>query len=165
MDPADALPIRSPLKLLISIFITGLAGYVGSAFTAMDPGSWYAGLSKPWFTPPGWLSGLIWTILYILMGISLYLIWMEATGGRAVGEAPAVFLVQLALNVLWPYAFFGLRSPLLGLVAGIIFWVSIAATIAVFFRINRTSAVLLVPYFLWVTFAACLVVRIFQMNP
>jgi tryptophan-rich sensory protein len=165
MNPAHALPIRSPLKLIASVIMTNLAGFIGSFFTTVGPGSWYNTLNKPWFTPPGWFTGLVWTILYILMGIAFYFIWMDMTEDRPVGLAPHLFFIQLALNVLWPYAFFGLQSLLLGQIVILVLWAFILATIGAFSRANRTAAALLIPYILWVTFALCLTYRILLLNP
>ncbi len=157
--------IRSPLILLIAIVICNLAGLLGSLVTVTGSGSWYAGIAKPFFSPPGFVFAPVWTTLYILMGISLYLIWMEGTGRKEVRIALFVFAVQLVLNGLWTFLFFGLQSPLLGLIEIIVLWIFIVLTIVLFYRIRKTSAYLLVPYLLWVSFASFLTYTIWILNP
>lgn len=156
--------IRSPLILIIAIVICNLAGLLGSLVTVTGPGSWYAGIAKPAFSPPGFLFAPVWTTLYILMGISLYLIWMEGTGRKDVRIALGVFAIQLVLNGLWTFLFFGLQSPILGLAEILVLWVFIVLTIVLFHRIRKTAAYLLVPYLLWVSFAAFLTYTIWTLN-
>lgn len=167
-DRKNTLPssgwVRSPLKLLAAIVICNLAGIIGSLVTTTGEGSWYAAIEKPHFNPPGFVFGPVWTTLYILMGISLYLIWMEGTGRREVRLALIFFSTQLVLNALWTFLFFGLQSPFLGLVEIIILWLFIVATIVAFYRINKTAAFLMVPYLAWVTFAAFLTYSIWILN-
>lgn len=164
----DTLPssgwVRSPLKLLAAIVVCNLGGIIGALVTTTGEGSWYAAIEKPPFNPPGFVFGPVWTTLYILMGISLYLVWMEGTGRRDVRLALTVFFIQLGLNTLWTFLFFGLQSPFLGLVEILILWIFILATIVVFYPINKTAAFLLVPYLAWVTFAAFLTCSIWILN-
>lgn len=167
-DRKNTLPssgwVRSPLKLLAAIVICNFAGIIGSLVTTTGEGSWYAAIEKPPFNPPGFVFGPVWTTLYILMGISLYLIWMEGTGRREVRLALIFFSTQLVLNALWTFLFFGLQSPFLGLVEIIILWLFIVATIVAFYRFNKTAAFLMVPYLAWVTFAAFLTYSIWILN-
>lgn len=167
-DRKNTLPssgwVRSPLKLLAAIVICNFAGIIGSLVTTTGEGSWYAAIEKPSFNPPGFVFGPVWTTLYILMGISLYLIWMEGTGRREVRLALIFFSTQLVLNALWTFLFFGLQSPFLGLVEIIILWLFIVATIVAFYRFNKTAAFLMVPYLAWVTFAAFLTYSIWILN-
>ncbi|HIH50154.1 TPA: tryptophan-rich sensory protein [Candidatus Micrarchaeota archaeon] len=148
--------IRKPLALVAFIILCEVAGLFGSVFTINSIPTWYAGLSKPAFTPPSWLFAPIWTTLYLLMGISAYLIYESRTRKRGARMALSVFGVQLALNVLWTLAFFGLRSTLLGFAMIVLLWIAIAATIIEFVRIRKDAALLLVPYIVWVTIAAFL---------
>lgn len=157
--------IRDPFKLVVSIILCNLAGFLGTFATQTGPGSWYDLLVKPPFNPPSFVFAPVWTTLFVLMGIALYLVWMEGTSRPEVRTALGVFGVQLVLNVLWSYAFFAFRSPLLGLIDIVLLWAAIAATIVLFFRINRTAAYLLVPYLLWVTFATVLTYSILLLNP
>lgn len=148
--------IRKPLVLVAFIVLCEFAGLFGSIFTFSSIPTWYAGLNKPAFTPPGWLFGPVWTALYFLMGISAYMIYESSSRKRNVRKALSIFAAQLVLNVLWTVAFFGLRSTQLGLVAIVLLWIAIAATIIEFARVRRGAALILVPYILWVTFAAFL---------
>jgi len=156
--------IRSPVKLLAAIIVCNLAGILGSLVTVTGEGSWYATIQKPPFNPPGFVFGPVWTALYILMGISLYLVWMEGTSRQEVRIALSFFALQLGLNALWSFLFFGLQSPFLGLLEIVMLWIFIVATIIAFFRIQKTSALLLIPYLAWVSFAAFLTYSIWILN-
>ncbi len=153
-----------PNKLLASLVLCLHAGFIGSIFTTPKIDGWYAGIHKPSFTPPGWLFGPVWTLLYVLMGIALYLVWRKGLAAKGVKIALAVFLVQLALNALWSFAFFGAESPLAGLVVIVALWGMIAASIAAFAPVSRAAAALLVPYILWVSFATILNASIYFLN-
>lgn len=144
-----------------------LAGIIGSYFTTPNIATWYATLQKPFFTPPAWVFAPVWTTLFILMGISLWLVWREwsATEIREARLAFKLFFVQLSLNVLWSILFFGFRSPLAGLIEIIVLWIAILATIVVFFRISRIAGLLLIPYIAWVTVASALTFGVLVMNP
>lgn len=121
--------------------------------------TWYPTLSKPAFTPPSWLFGPVWTTLYLLMGIALFLVWRRGSRG-----ALAVFAVQLALNAAWTVVFFGMRWPAGGLAVILALLVAIAATVVAFVRADRRAAVLLVPHLLWVGFAAPLNYELWRLN-
>jgi benzodiazapine receptor len=149
------------LTLVGSIILCTLAGFIGSLVTVTGPGSWYDLLVKPSFNPPSWLFFPVWTTLYILMGISLFLVLMERNKGREVRIPLLFFGIQLVLNVL----FFGFESPVAGLIGIIILWIFILATIISFFQLNRVAAYLLLPYILWVSFASFLNFAIYQLNP
>ncbi|MCX9084481.1 MAG: tryptophan-rich sensory protein [Candidatus Methanoperedens sp.] len=151
-------------KLIISIFICLFAGFIGSFFTTPAIPTWYAALQKPSFAPPNWVFFPVWTALFIMMGISLFLVWQKGCEDKKVKTAIIIFAGQLVLNALWSFAFFGLRSPLLGLVEIVILWVAILATIMSFMKISRTAAYLLIPYILWVSFAAMVNFSIWRLN-
>ncbi|MDO8340059.1 MAG: TspO/MBR family protein [Candidatus Burarchaeum sp.] len=151
-------------KLAAAIAVCLLVGILGSLYTMPAIPGWYAGLNKPAFTPPSWVFGPVWTSLYILMGISLYLVLGRGLGAWGVKPALSLFSIQLVLNFLWSYLFFGLRSPLAGLICIALLWVELALTIVAFSRISRKAALLLVPYLLWVTFAVYLNFSIWLMN-
>jgi len=151
------------LKLIVSIAVCELAGAVGSVFTISAIPTWYATLSKPSFNPPNWVFGPAWTILYLLMGVSLYLIW-EKGFTKESKVAVSIFGVQLALNALWSVVFFGLRSPAYALIVIIALWLAIAVTIIKFYKISRNAAFVLIPYLAWVSFAAILNYFVWQMN-
>lgn len=140
-----------------------LAGAIGSFFTFPSITGWYAGLNKPFFSPPNWVFGPVWTILYIMMGIAAYLVFMERQTHENRG-AMAAFAAQLILNVLWSVLFFGMRSPLYSLLCIAALLVSIAITIKEFMKISRTAGLLLIPYIAWVSFAALLNAAVFLLN-
>ena len=149
-------------KLVIAVVLCELAGIMGSLFTFSSIDSWYAALSKPFFSPPNWVFGPVWTILYFLMGVSLYLVWTNKN--PVARSAYAAFGIQLGLNALWSAAFFGLQSPFLGFIVIALLWLAILATIKLFWRYSQNAALLLVPYFLWVSFAAALNFAVWQLN-
>jgi tryptophan-rich sensory protein len=111
-------------------------------------------LQKPSFNPPNWVFGPAWTILYILMGIGMGLIWTSNAPARSIRNAWIIYGVQLGLNVLWTLIFFGLRQPKWALVEIVLLWLAIAWTIRTFLPIHRTAGYLLIPYLLWVSFAS-----------
>jgi len=158
------MSIRDILKLVVSIVACLAAGAIGSVFTRSAIPTWYATLEKPFFTPPNWLFAPAWTLLYILMGIAAFLVWRKGLKNRGVRIALIVFLIQLVLNALWSVVFFGLESPLYGLIVISILWIAILVTIIKFFRISRVASVLMWPYLLWVTFAAGLNASIWLLN-
>jgi len=144
------------VKLILAIVICQAAGLVGSIFTVPSIPTWYATLQKPSFSPPNWIFAPVWTILFTLMGISLYLVWRKGRGNKNVRNALLIFAVQLVLNVLWSVLFFGLQSPLYAFVEIIVLWAAILFTILKFFKVSKNAALLLIPYILWVSFAAYL---------
>ncbi|HOW34127.1 MAG TPA: tryptophan-rich sensory protein [Methanoregulaceae archaeon] len=150
--------------LIGSVLLCNCAGLLGSLFTTTGPGSWYSTLIKPAFNPPAWIFAPVWTLLYILMGISLYLVIMEGMKGRDVRIPLLVFTIQLILNLLWSYAFFGLESTFFGLLVIILLWISIVATMILFYPVRKAAAWLLVPYILWVSFATLLTYTIYSLN-
>jgi tryptophan-rich sensory protein len=165
MASGPQILVRSPLKLMISVGFAAAAGFIGTVFTVTGPGSWYEVLQKPWFTPPGWVFAIVWTLLYFLMGFAFYLVWMEAGHGKDIDMAVFAFFAQLVVNALWSYLFFGLEMPLFGLTGVVILWFMIAITLYVFRQVSRAAALLLVPYLIWVTFAGILNYWILVMNP
>ncbi|MEM3590340.1 MAG: TspO/MBR family protein [Candidatus Bathyarchaeia archaeon] len=152
-------------RLIVAIALCQMAGAVGSLFTAPAIPTWYAGLRKPDITPPNWVFAPVWTTLYILMGASLFLVWNAGLDKGPVRRSIILFGIQLLMNAIWSYLFFGLRSPLLGLVWIMALWVSIALTIASFSKVSKAAASLLIPYLIWVTFASYLNYRILILNP
>jgi translocator protein len=151
-------------KLLVSIFICQLAGIIGAVFTFSSIPTWYSTLNKPSFNPPNWIFGPVWTLLFLLMGISLYLIWNRGFNNQSVKIAVIIFAIQLALNIIWSLLFFGLRYPLFAFIEIIMLWLAILITIIKFYNINVTAALLLIPYLLWVSFAAILNYSIYILN-
>lgn len=153
------------LRLAASILVCLGAGWIGAIFTTRSIPTWYAGLAKPSFNPPNGLFGPVWTLLYLLMGIALFLVWRKAPHSSGAGLALVLFLVQLLLNVLWSILFFGFRSPALGLGDILLLWAAILATMLLFFRVSPAAGALLVPYLLWVSFASVLNFAIWRLNP
>jgi len=152
------------LKLVASLAVVLAAGGIGSLATMKAIPTWYQGLAKPPFNPPAWLFGPAWTTLYLLMAVAAFLVWKQGFGAPGVRLALAAFLVQLVLNALWSVFFFGMRSPLAGLVDIVVLWLAILATIILFFRVSGAAGILLLPYIAWVTFAAFLNAAILYLN-
>lgn len=148
--------------LAISIAITLSAGAIGSLFTAESISTWYQTIEKPSFTPPNWVFGPAWTLLYILIGVALFFVWR--TGGKAKKFALAAFSAQLVLNALWSYLFFGLRSPQFAFVEIMALLAAIAITTAAFSRISKPAAILMLPYGGWVIFASILNLQVWLLN-
>jgi len=148
-------------KFTLSLVLPQLAGIIGAFFTTSAIPIWYANLIKPSFTPPSWLFGPVWVMLYFLMGISIYLIWNEAPQNKKIIQ---LFWVQLVINMIWTPLFFGLRNPLLGLITIILLWILIVILIIKFWKINKTSSYLLIPYLIWVSYASALNFAIFYLN-
>ncbi|MBD3309998.1 tryptophan-rich sensory protein [Candidatus Woesearchaeota archaeon] len=155
-------------KLIASLVVCQLAGLFGSIFNISSIPTWYAGLVKPSFNPPNWVFAPVWTTLFVLMGVSLYLVWVKKAGSkkqvRAKKAAYAMFWAQFVLNILWSFFFFYLRCPLCGLVEIIFLWIAIVSMIILFHKISRTAAYLQIPYLLWVSFAAVLNFMLFYLN-
>lgn len=151
-------------KLIVSILICQLAGFIGSIFTAPSIPTWYASLKKPGFSPPNWVFAPVWIILFLLMGISLYIIWNRGLEHEKVKSAIIIFSVQLILNILWSFLFFGLKSPFLAFLEIILLWLVILINIIRFYNISKTAGLLLLPYILWVSFAAVLNFFIWWLN-
>ena len=150
------------LLLLACIAVCQLAGILGSIFTSAAIPSWYATLEKPFFTPPNWLFAPVWTTLFTLMGISLFLIIRKGFAKNR--GAIYIFGLQLLLNFLWNILFFGLRSPLYGLGGILVLWILILATIVKFYGIDRRTGLLLVPYIAWVSIATALNYYVWILN-
>ncbi|MBW3022657.1 tryptophan-rich sensory protein [Candidatus Woesearchaeota archaeon] len=147
---------KNIIMLVISLAVCQLAGFIGSIFNVSSIPTWYETLNKPSFNPPNWIFAPVWTTLFVLMGISLYLVWSKGLKKKGVKSAVYVFGGQLALNTLWSILFFGLRSPTLAFVEIIILWLAILWTIIKFYKISKTAAYLLIPYIAWVSFAVLL---------
>src|SRR3954451_7056292 len=151
------------MKLFLSLAITLAAGFLAGLATSTSINTWYTTLHKPGFTPPNWLFPVVWTALYILMGITLYLVWKQAPGNsrsRAVGA----YFIQLTLNFLWSFIFFQWHAIGWAFVDIVCLWSFIAITIILFYVKSKTAAVLMVPYLLWVSYAAALNYFIWELN-
>lgn len=151
-------------KLFIAVGVSELAGIIGAVFTTSSIPTWYADLARPEFAPPNWIFGPVWTTLYALMGVALFLVWRAGWERRDVKIAIGIFVGQLILNTLWSIIFFGLRSPGAAFIEIVFLWLAILATIIAFAKISHKAAWLLAPYILWVTFAAYLNFAIWSLN-
>lgn len=151
-------------KLAISIGICLTIGFIGSIFTTPSIPTWYATLEKPSFNPPNWIFAPVWTTLYILMGISAFLVWRMGLSKLSVKITLTIFIIQLILNAFWSIAFFGLRSPIAGLIVIIILWIAILLTVISSLNVSKLAGILLIPYILWVSFASILNAMIYILN-
>jgi tryptophan-rich sensory protein len=136
------------------------AGVIGSRFT---PGAWYADLAKPAWTPPNAVFGPVWTALYVLMGVAAWLVWRRG-GFSGAPVALGLFLAQLVLNALWSVLFFGLHLPGAAFAEILVLWAAILATTILFWRVQPAAGALLLPYLLWVGFAAALNLQLWRLN-
>jgi len=156
-------PLRQSLGLLSWLVVCFIAAAIGGA-ASINAGAFYTELVQPPWAPPGSWFGPVWSVLYLLMGISAWLVWRR--GGFAQQRVPlALFLVQLAFNALWTWLFFGWQQGALAFIEILLLWCLILATLIAFWRVRALAAVLLVPYLLWVSFAAALNYSIWQLNP
>ena len=151
-------------KLIISILIPLVVGFTSSFFTASGVSTWFQTIEKPSWNPPNWLFAPVWTSLYILMGISLFLIWKNKFDQQKKRTALILFAFQLLLNFLWSFIFFGQHQIGWALADIVVLWLALLATIFAFAPLNRTAAWLLVPYISWVSFAALLNFSIWTLN-
>ena len=163
MAATDRRPVASALGLAVSLALSLGAGLVGGLATASSVKSWYPSLAKPAWTPPDWLFGPVWTLLYLMMGLAAWLVWRQAEAGRA-RRPLLLYALQLLLNTCWSLLFFGLRSPGLALLEILLLWLAIAATLWAFARVRGWAAALLAPYLAWVSFAVALNFAIWRMN-
>jgi benzodiazapine receptor len=154
---------RSWIKLVFSLLITLGVGAIAGIATASGISSWYAYLLKPDFNPPNWLFGPVWTLLYILMGISLFLVWRQSSS-RHRYNAMSLFFIQLFFNFCWSFMFFYFHQIGLALIDIILLWIFILLTIIFFAKHHKTAAALLIPYLAWVSFATILNAAIYQLN-
>ena len=153
------------MKLFISILIPLLVGGISGYFTSSGVEGWFATANKPWFNPPNWIFAPVWTALYVMMGIALYLVWRtEAISSSVKQTAVILFAVQLTLNFFWSLIFFKLQQPGWAFAEIIVMWLAILFTILWFGKISSTAAWLLVPYICWVSFASVLNYAIWKLN-
>jgi len=149
-------------KLATSLILPQLAGVLGSLFTAPAIDGWYAGLVKPGFNPPGWLFGPVWITLYLLMGISVYLIW--SARGKNNKSVVNIFWLHLIFNAAWSVIFFGLHLTGWAFLDLVVIWLFIIVLIIKFWPVSRWASALLIPYLLWVSFAGVLNYFIWYLN-
>lgn len=150
-----------------SLFFTYLAACFAAAATGamFQPGEWYRGLSKPWWTPKDWMFPVVWTSLYLCMAYAAMRVAMLAGTEPGVGQALAFWALQIALNTLWTPVFFGLKRIRAGLLVLGLMWVAVAATMVAFWRIDPVAGMLFAPYLLWVSIAGALNASVWMRNP
>lgn len=151
-------------KLIISVTVCELVGLLSAPFTIASIPTWYAGLIKPSFSPPNWIFAPVWTILYFLMGISVCLVWRNGIKNKEIKTAIYYFSSQLLFNFLWSVIFFGLHLPLAAFIDIIALLIAIVLTMIKFSKISKSAFYLLMPYLLWVGFAAVLNGSIILLN-
>jgi tryptophan-rich sensory protein len=161
MSGAPTPPFR---RFLVAVLPVVTALVLGNLATLPNIPTWYAGLAKPGFTPPNWLFGPVWTLLYAMMAYAMWRILSLPATVRGRSRAITTFFVQLALNALWSWAFFGARSPAAGLIVILALIVAIIATIRTFWPLDRVAAYLLMPYLAWVCYATALNAAVWRLN-
>ena len=144
--------VKKIIGLLVLLVITFAAAFIGSRYM---PGEWYAQIAKPSWTPPNAIFGPVWTILYIMMAIAAWLVW-RLKGISGAKLALLFFVIQLILNALWSYFFFGRHDIVLAFIDIVILWLFILLTLIAFWKQNKFAGILLIPYLLWVSFASVL---------
>ena len=155
---------RSLVLLALCTALPLIAGFIGALFTVPSIPGWYAGLAKPAFTPPSWVFGPVWTVLYVLMGIALWLVVRDGLGSAARKQGVILFAAQLVANIAWSAIFFGMHLPGPAFAEVLVLFCLIAATLVVFLRTSRTAGLLLVPYLCWTAFAALLTGMVWLLN-
>ena len=158
------MKLKRVLGALGAIILCQMAGVIGSLFTYKNIATWYVNLNKPFFNPPNWVFGPVWITLYAMMGVAFYLVWEKRKKAKAAMRGVVFFLAQLALNALWSIMFFGMKSPLLGLVTIAPLWALILASTYYFYKVSKPAAYLMVPYILWTSFAMVLNFFIWMLN-
>ena len=151
---------------IATVIMTCLAvGYISSVVTRENIPTWYALINKPFFTPPNWVFAPVWTLLYIMMGFAAGSVWNKIDTEEAnVKKAFLFFLIQLALNALWSFLFFGLQNPFLASIEIILLWLMIFETYKQFKNIDKLAANLLLPYLVWVSYTTLLTISVWYLN-
>ena len=152
--------VKEWIGLVVSLVICFAVAGLGSLATTPNIPTWYATLNKPSWNPPNWLFGPVWTALYAMMAVAVWLVWKKVGWNTAV----TIFAIQLALNLAWSFIFFGFHQPGLAFLEIVLLWLAIAATVLMFFQVSEVSASLMIPYLLWLSFAAALNFTICRLN-
>ena len=156
-------PLQQGVGLIVWVLVTFAAAALGGYATSSSVGGWYHDLVKPAWTPPDWVFGPVWTVLYIMMAIAVWLVWRQG-GVTTARWSLTLFITQLALNVLWSVILFGLQWPWLAMVEIVVLWLVLRLTLVAFWRRSRVAGLMLWPYLTWVTFAAILNFQIARLN-
>ncbi|KGO91479.1 TspO/MBR family protein [Flavobacterium subsaxonicum] len=152
-------------KILVMVVTCLAVGYLASQFTQENVTTWYTTIKKPSFTPPNWAFPVAWTTLYVFMGVAAGLVWDRLDVMHdTVKKGLTFFAIQLALNGLWSYLFFGLKNPLLGLIEIVLLWLMIYETYAQFTKVSKIAGYLFIPYIAWVSYALVLNGTIWWLN-
>lgn len=151
-------------RIIIAVIICFGLGTASGLSTTDAITGWYATLNKPFFNPPNWIFGPMWTLLYIMMGIAVGRIWNLSTEGVDVNEAIMLFVAQFFLNLIWSPVFFSMQSPMAALAVIITMWILILLTIRAFKKHDTLAGKLMIPYLLWVSFATILNGAIVYLN-
>lgn len=152
-------------RIAIVVIICLAVGYLSGMVTRASITTWYPTLVKPSFNPPNWIFAPVWTSLYVMMGVAAGLIWNQITTQKAtVTKALQFFIIQLVLNALWSYLFFGLHNLMLATIEVVLLWLMIFETYSQFAKINKTASYLMLPYLAWVSFASVLTASIWWLN-
>ena len=156
--------MNATVKLVISVAVPLAVGGLSGFATARGVANWYPTLIKPFFNPPAWIFGPVWTVLYIMMGVAAFLVWRQGFATEGVKLALTLFAVQLSLNGLWSILFFGMQAPGWALIEIGALWLAIIVTIVLFWRVSPTAGILLLPYWAWVSFATVLNASLWWLN-
>jgi translocator protein len=158
------MKIGNFIHFFYNIIKVSLVAVIGSIVTSSSVRTWYTTINKPVFNPPSWLFGPVWTTLFFLMAISAFIVWENSTDKKESTKSISIYNIQLGLNLLWSILFFGFKSPTAAFIEILFLWVVILYTIIKFNKISKISAILLIPYLLWVSFAAFLNLTIVLLN-
>lgn len=158
------MKIKNVKLLIISLLISLSAGAIGSIFSIRAIPIWYMALQKPSFNPPNWIFGPVWTILYILIGIYLYLIWSKGLEKKRIKDIFIFFFIQLFLNTLWSIVFFGFHNLFISLIIIYLLLASVGILIYEAWKIDKNASLLLIPYFVWIAFASVLNLFVWLLN-
>ena len=156
--------IQSLKILILCVLVCQITGVLGAFFTLPASPGWYASLQKPVYNPPNAVFGPVWTILYVLMAAALYLVLVSSAEDKLKRKAKRLFAVQLVLNAAWSWLFFGLKNPAAAFADILLLWAAVVCLMFVFRRISSLAFGLLIPYGIWITFAALLNFKIWQLN-
>ncbi len=156
--------MKNVYKFIVALIASYGAGFLGSFFTMSEIGTWYSLIEKPFFNPPNWVFGPVWSVLYFMIAVSLFLFWKREVRGEHQREIFGLFIFQLILNALWSIVFFGFHSPEIAMVIIFVLVLNIGLLIKQLWRQYRASAYLLIPYLLWVSFATILNIAIVYLN-
>lgn len=152
------------IKIVICVSLCMATGLFSGISTADAIQNWYSTLNKPFFNPPNWIFAPVWTLLYFLLGLAVALVWHKGWRDKEIKLAIGIFILQFAVNLIWSPTFFNLQAPTIAFIIIIILWILILLTIMRFNKVHRPAALLMIPYWLWVSFATVLNGSIVYLN-